>query len=274
MAKKKAAKKTKKASAKKAAGKSPAKKASAKKAAKKSPAKKASAKKAAKKSPAKKASAKKAAKKSPAKKAATKKASKMKAAKKAKPVKKATAKKAVSKKSTPKKQSKKTGTTKKVKKAKKVVKNRLTKAAMEPYKKQLLDRKADLVRQVLVQNEDMDELRDDQPADPLDMAMNTSSLEMMTALGNNERIELSEIDEALIKIEAGTFGMCEVCLVEPLKLCNTCPNIPIPRLEAIPTARYCVQVKEQQERTPGAYADRPRRRALLGDDMVVSGDDE
>ena len=115
-------KKTKKASAKKAAAKkAPAKKAAAKKApakkaaAKKAPAKKATAKKApakkaaAKKAPAKKAAAKKAptkkaaAKKAPAKKAAAKKAPAKKAAAKKAPAKKAAAKKAPAKKATAKK---------------------------------------------------------------------------------------------------------------------------------------------------------------------------
>ena len=95
-------KKTKKASAKKAAAKkAPAKKAAAKKApAKKAAAKKAPAKKAtAKKAPAKKAAAKKA----PAKKAAAKKAPAKKAAAKKAPAKKATAKKTPAKKAAAKK---------------------------------------------------------------------------------------------------------------------------------------------------------------------------
>ena len=60
-------------------------------------------------------------------------------------------------------------------------------------------------------DDDIVELRDDQPADPLDMAGNTSSLELMTALGNNERMELTEIDAALEKIESKTYGECEDC---------------------------------------------------------------
>lgn len=188
--------------------------------------------------------------------------------------KKAVAKKAPAKKAAPKKAAVKEPVAKKVP-ARKRAKTKLGKPALAAYKDKLLARKAELARQVLVQNDDMDELRDDQPADPLDMAMNTSSLELMTALGNNERMELSEIDEALIKIEANTYGLCEVCIDEPLKLCSSCPSIPKARLDALPTARYCVQVKEQQERTPGAYTDRPRRRvALLGDEMGVLSDDE
>jgi len=238
------------------------------------------------KQPASAKKAKKSARK-PAKKAAKKQNKAAKNTKKAakKVVKKASQPRKVKTSSSPKKTAAKTagvakskGTQKKVKKptqAKRPKKSRMTKAQLEPYKKLLLDRKADLARQVLAQNDDMDDLREDQPADPLDMALNTSSLELMTALGNNERMELSEINEALNKIENGTFGICESCIVEPLNLCATCPSIPPARLEALPTARFCVQVKEQQERTPGIYADRPRRRAaLLGDDLVVTSDDE
>ena len=52
----------------------------------------------------------------------------------------------------------------------------------------------------------------------------------------NER--LLEVEEALSRIEAGTFGVCEVCG----------ENIPERRLERIPTASMCVPCKEQQEK--------------------------
>jgi RNA polymerase-binding transcription factor DksA len=50
------------------------------------------------------------------------------------------------------------------------------------------------------------------------------------ALVRQARDHLAEIDSALDRLEAGTYGTCEVC---------TCA-IPEDRLEARPTARSCV----------------------------------
>ncbi|HCK11732.1 MAG TPA: hypothetical protein DHW45_17795, partial [Candidatus Latescibacteria bacterium] len=85
-------------------------------------------------------------------------------------------------------------------KAKKYAKKKLA-----VFKKLLTARREELMKQVTGQDDDIGELRDDQPADPLDMAGNSSTLELMTTLGNHERTELAEIDHALGKIEAGTF---------------------------------------------------------------------
>jgi DnaK suppressor protein len=49
---------------------------------------------------------------------------------------------------------------------------------------------------------------------------------------------LQEIDEALERIEAGTYGVCAVC-GEP---------IPDERLEAVPYATLCIADKRRQER--------------------------
>ena len=77
------------------------------------------------------------------------------------------------------------------------------------YKNILTERKRELLKQVLNQDEDLDEIRGDVAADPLDAAGNASSLELMTTLGNHERLELAEIDNALQKIENGSYGFCE-----------------------------------------------------------------
>lgn len=50
-------------------------------------------------------------------------------------------------------------------------------------------------------------------------------------LAGSLRESLTDVEHALAKFEAGTFGMCEAC------------NQPIPpaRLEAKPAARYCIE---------------------------------
>jgi len=142
---------------------------------------------------------------------------------------------------------------------------KLTKRELTKFQKLLLDRRRGLLKQVGEQDEDIDELRGDTSADPFDMAGNYSQIELMTTLGNQERNELSEIDHALERIEGGTYGICEESgeMIHPL------------RLQAMPTARYSLEVQEQRERLPGSYEqDRPRRRALLSEDLPVSTDDD
>ncbi|MGO4596839.1 TraR/DksA family transcriptional regulator [Terrabacter sp. 2RAF25] len=51
------------------------------------------------------------------------------------------------------------------------------------------------------------------------------------ALVDQTREHLDEVDAALARLEAGTYGRCEVCG----------SAIPAERLEARPTARTCVQ---------------------------------
>jgi DnaK suppressor protein len=54
---------------------------------------------------------------------------------------------------------------------------------------------------------------------------------------------LNYLDDALRRIEKGTFGFCIECIDEPKNLCKTCPLIPKERLEAVPHAQMCVECK-------------------------------
>jgi DnaK suppressor protein len=68
----------------------------------------------------------------------------------------------------------------------------------------------------------------------------TDNFERETALhiASDESQWLSEITDALKRIEAGTYGVCEACKEE----------IPAKRLEAFPSARYCVACRTRLER--------------------------
>ena len=213
---KKAAKKsaTKKA-AKKAVKKAPAKKAPAKKAAaKKAPAKKA----AAKKAPAKKAPAKKApAKKPPAKKAPAKKAPAKKAPVKKAPVKKAAAKKAVKKAKSP-----------------------FGKKFIGEMKARLEEERAKYLHSEETYRAEADALIEGR--EPGDVQFDEESGEGDTlavererdlALSNQARQAVEQIDAALDRIKAGTYGICVA----------SGKSIPQERLRAIPWAAERVEYK-------------------------------
>ena len=53
---------------------------------------------------------------------------------------------------------------------------------------------------------------------------------------------LSEVEHALAKIEDGTYGRCEIC-GKPIHPA---------RLEALPTARYCMEDQEKEEKKANA----------------------
>lgn len=54
--------------------------------------------------------------------------------------------------------------------------------------------------------------------------------ELADAGAQRARDALVEIDRAMERLDAGTFGRCEACGV----------SVPFERLEAIPSARFCV----------------------------------
>jgi RNA polymerase-binding transcription factor DksA len=58
------------------------------------------------------------------------------------------------------------------------------------------------------------------------------------SLYENAEVIVREIDDALARIEAGSYGMCAVCGKE----------IPEERLDAVPYATLCLEDKRAQER--------------------------
>ncbi len=78
---------------------------------------------------------------------------------------------------------------------------------------------------------------------------------------SKEQDALYEIEEALKRMDAGTYGICEMSE----------KKIPHLRLEAIPFARYTVECQAQLEKeNRGGYGRRPPVRSLFG----LGGEDE
>jgi DnaK suppressor protein len=80
---------------------------------------------------------------------------------------------------------------------------------------------------------------DDGVKDSVDMSLQDVNQELAFRLGERESQSIAEIDDALQRIDDGTYGTCERC------------GKPIDerRLEAVPTARYdaaCQAIIESQ----------------------------
>ncbi|MCM2322738.1 MAG: TraR/DksA family transcriptional regulator [Oligoflexia bacterium] len=74
--------------------------------------------------------------------------------------------------------------------------------------------------------------------DEIDQATTDMEQSMRMRLRNRETLYIKKVEEALRRIEEGTFGECEECG----------EDIEYRRLEARPTATLCVGCKEEQER--------------------------
>lgn len=94
--------------------------------------------------------------------------------------------------------------------------------------------------------------------DIYDQASSERDRELGLLLGDREREKLHSIDEALLRIEEGEYGICEECEEE----------IPLGRLKAMPFTRHCVKCKSDLEKlqaqTKRFEEDRAYREIPLG----------
>jgi len=79
---------------------------------------------------------------------------------------------------------------------------------------------------------------DTETPDPVDLAVQNYSKNVILAVSENETRQLMLIDEALQRIEDEEYGTCQNCSKE----------IQPKRLAAIPWARYCLSCQELVEK--------------------------
>lgn len=85
------------------------------------------------------------------------------------------------------------------------------------------------------------ELSDDGVMDPADLSVMDHNKELALQLGGRESQMVADIDQALLRIKEGSYGVCARCgkLIEER------------RLEAVPTARYDAACQAEIERANG-----------------------
>jgi DnaK suppressor protein len=136
----------------------------------------------------------------------------------------------------------------------------MTPKELAQFKELLIEKRAELLGNVsYMQKDALQEERSDLSNMPIHMAdMGTDSYdqEFTLELMDSERKIISEIDEALVRIDNGTFGICEY---------NSEP-IPRPRLEAMPWARYCLACASLIEKK-GSRNDKTQTRFAFPGDM-------
>lgn len=117
----------------------------------------------------------------------------------------------------------------------------MEKKDLEKFKKILLKKKSDILSRYL-KKEETQKILTEQSAEPRDLEeyANISITEEILAELSDIEIEiLKAIDDALERIENGTYGTCEVCGKEIEK----------ERLEALPWTTLCIEHAKELEAT-------------------------
>jgi DnaK suppressor protein len=109
---------------------------------------------------------------------------------------------------------------------------------MEPFRERLLlhrEEKRNLYNQDIRAGQDS---TDEGTEDIVDRANAAYNREFMFSLSDVERQTMLQIEDALQRIDEGTYGRCANCS----------RTIAAPRLEAIPWTRFCIDCQELAEK--------------------------
>lgn len=126
------------------------------------------------------------------------------------------------------------------------MKKKLGKKELKDFKKLVLKRKEEIIDEIKHISDDTLKKSQKEASGDIsgyayhmaDVATDTYDREFSLGLASNERKLLYEVDDALKKIEDGTFGICEECKSLITKT----------RLKAVPYARLCVKCQEKTEK--------------------------
>ena len=126
------------------------------------------------------------------------------------------------------------------------MKNKLTKKEMAEFKKLILKRKEEVDAEIKhISDDTLKKSQKDASGDisgytyhMADVATDNYDREFSLGLATNDRKSLFELDDALKRIEDGTFGICEDCKLLITRV----------RLKAVPQARLCVKCQEKMEK--------------------------
>lgn len=108
----------------------------------------------------------------------------------------------------------------------------------EKYRKRLLAKQEELLHDLSRNRQVTDESVDEQAQDMVDRATSAYTREFAFSLSESDRKTLLLIDQALLRLDQGTFGTCVHCQ----------GAVQEKRLEAVPWARHCLECQELQDK--------------------------
>jgi len=108
---------------------------------------------------------------------------------------------------------------------------------LEDFRIKLLAQRRDLFRQAAETEADLLWLETDVEREAEERGQTEKVVRLLDRLDERMKGEIEAIDRALTRIEAGSYGRCEVCG----------KDIPVSRLQALPTATTCLSCAEARE---------------------------
>ena len=141
------------------------------------------------------------------------------------------------------------------------------------YYKLLIDLRMHVSREISLHTADTlkQNARDDSrnTSSPADLGTDSFDRDFALSLVSNEQEALIEIEEAILRIKNGSYGICEI----------TDKAIPAARLSAVPFTRYSVQGQAERERDQHRKSNRIAAGGIFGDvsdapKLESSDDDE
>ncbi|WP_297939032.1 RNA polymerase-binding protein DksA [uncultured Campylobacter sp.] len=115
----------------------------------------------------------------------------------------------------------------------------MRKSDLEQFKALLLERKAQIAKNILDSSNEMFGLRQSGVSDEFDIASVNADQLIEQSISAQQRQELAEIEISLRKIADKTYGICEMCE----------EDIGLARLRVKPHAKYCITCREIVEKT-------------------------
>jgi len=135
----------------------------------------------------------------------------------------------------------------------------MRKAFLKKARETLESMRAQMLKNVQQELQEGRDQNKDEGMDTYDLASDARDREISHILNDRDRGKLEAIDEALARVDDGTYGLCEDCEAE----------IAEGRLQALPFTRLCVTCqsdRERESRINKRYEeDRSTRRLGIGD---------
>jgi RNA polymerase-binding protein DksA len=130
---------------------------------------------------------------------------------------------------------------------------------LQAFKKQLSQDKAVILQTRSPKMDPSPKTGDAEGGDVCDIASSDRERDLKLRLNEREREKLRAIEEALERIEEGTFGTCEECGCK----------IPVGRLKIMPFAIVCVECKSREEKKSKLIS--PASQSSFSGDSSVNG---
>lgn len=116
--------------------------------------------------------------------------------------------------------------------------DKVSKDPNEKFRKRLLAKQEELVHDLARNRQVTEETVEEQAQDMVDRATSAYTREFAFSLSESDRRTLLLIDQALLRLDQGTYGICVHCQ----------GHVQDKRLEAVPWARHCIDCQELQDK--------------------------